>query len=118
MQASKDLNVHVHAFVLPLLCLFELSYFDIQTKNLTGNLALLSWGQTQSGAKQQSEEGNHGDNWVMYRGSLLDVENLLQRLERSERNRKATEQKLQDQEHEVGEIHEFLVINRKLHDNN
>ncbi|XP_014668878.1 PREDICTED: cell division cycle and apoptosis regulator protein 1-like [Priapulus caudatus] len=45
--------------------------------------------------------GAGADNWVMYRGSLLDVENLLQRLERSERNRKATEEKLQDREHEV-----------------
>ncbi|OAD53672.1 Cell division cycle and apoptosis regulator protein 1 [Eufriesea mexicana] len=50
---------------------------------------------------EQSEESNIPEGFVMYKGSLLDVEKLVSQLKRSEKARLDTEERLMELQHEL-----------------
>ncbi|KOX75232.1 Cell division cycle and apoptosis regulator protein 1 [Melipona quadrifasciata] len=55
---------------------------------------------------EQSEESNVSEGFVMYKGSLLDVEKLVSQLKRSEKARLDTEERLMELQHELCVVNE------------
>lgn len=55
---------------------------------------------------EQSEESNIPEGFVMYKGSLLDVEKLVSQLKRSEKARLDTEERLMELQHELCVVNE------------
>lgn len=55
---------------------------------------------------EQSEESIVSEGFVMYKGSLLDVEKLVSQLQRSEKARLDTEERLMELQHELCVVNE------------
>ena len=78
-------------------------------QSYTGNTGYLGWlpGNT-TGIKTKREAGSAEESssgMVMYKGALVDMESVMQRLEKSEKTRTAVEVKLKDTQDEMGEWH-------------
>ena len=68
----------------------------------SGGGAASRGGGDKSGSGGEKEEGS-GQGIVMYKGAMLDINSFMQRLERSDKTRTATEHKLKDLQEEMGE---------------
>lgn len=54
----------------------------------------------------QSEESNVPEGFVLYKGSLLDVEKLVSQLKRSEKARLDTEERMMELQHDLSIVNE------------
>ena len=67
---------------------------------------------TSKGRVKKGEDEAQG--FVMYNGALVDIPSIMQRLEKSEKTRTATESKLKDIQEDLGQLTDFWIEKVKV----
>ena len=73
---------------------------------LCGVKAENSGGSSATSSSAESKD----ENYVYYKGALLDIESLMQRLERSEKSRTALEKNMQELTDQLSKLFVFLLL--------
>lgn len=64
--------------------------------------------------KKEKEDFAPNSGFISYNGALIDIDSITQRLEKSEKNRSALEEKLQDFTNEIGKQQCLFTISLYL----
>ena len=75
---------------------------------LLGNKPLLPHVKESPSKKSKGKKDSDTVNMVMYKGAMLDIPSMVQRLEKSEKLKRDTDTKLRDLQEEMGEYFKML----------